>query len=125
VPGDGPERLARAGDVQRNLAAQEVGGVDPSGDDIGVGHRRLAPAAPVTGRPRHRARALRTDVQATGLVDPGDRPTAGADLYDVDDRNLDGIPCRGAGPLNLVVRGHFHITAFHERGLGRGATDVE
>src|SRR5439155_24355090 len=104
MPGDGPQRLARAGDVQRNLAAQDVGGVDPSGDDIGVGHRRLAPAAPVTGRPRHRARALRPDVQATGLVEPGDRPPSGAYLYDVDYLNLDGAPCRGAGSPKLLVR---------------------
>src|SRR5438445_10727082 len=96
MPGDGPQRLARAGDVQRNLAAQEVGGVDPSGDDIGVGYRRLAPAAPVTGRPRHRARALRTDVQAAGLIDPGDRPTAGADLHDVGHRTLDTVACLAA-----------------------------
>ena len=54
---------ARALDVEADLAAEEVVGVEPAEHDVGVGHGRLGAAAPVADRPGIGARALRPDAQ--------------------------------------------------------------
>jgi hypothetical protein len=45
--------------VQSHLAAEEVVRINPAQHDVGIGHRRLGPAATVSDRPGLRARALR------------------------------------------------------------------
>ena len=62
--------------------------IDAAEHEIGIGHDGIGRAFAVAGRARIGAGAARADMQAAGAVDPGDRAAAGADLDDVDDRQL-------------------------------------
>ena len=84
---------ARALDVEADLAAEEVVGVEPAEHDVRVGDGRLGAAAPVADRAGVGARAPRADAQQPARVDPRDRAAARADLDEVDDRR----PHRVAG----------------------------
>ena len=92
---------ARAVDVEADLAAEEVAGLSrPSTRFASVTVGSVA-AAPVAGRPRVGARALRPDAQEAARVDPGDRAAARADLDEVDDRR----PHRVAGERHAADPG--------------------
>src|SRR5207253_1580085 len=80
------DRTARAVDLEAHLTAEEVAGIEPPEHDVRVGHRRLAAAAPVADGTGVGARAAWADAEETARVDPSDRPAAGADLDEVDDR---------------------------------------
>ena len=69
-----PDAVPRPFVVERHRSAEERVGVDVSEHETGVGDGRLRPAAPVADGPRLGARALRTDVEETG-VETGDRAT--------------------------------------------------
>ena len=75
--------------VERHPAAEEVARVEPAEEEVRVGHGRLRSAAPVAGRARIGAGALRPDAQAARL-EPGERAAAGADRVDVDERHQHG-----------------------------------
>ena len=74
--------------VELHVAAEEARAVEAAEHEIGVGHRRRLAAAAVAGRARIGARAHRPDMQAAAVVAPGERAAAGADLDDVDHRQL-------------------------------------
>ena len=80
-PRRSPARPARA---ERHAPVEELRGAQPPEHDVGVGHRRLVAAAPVAGRARLGARALRPDAQRAARVDPGDAAAAGADRLDLE-----------------------------------------
>ena len=62
-------RLRRL-DVERvELAADRPLGIDAAEHDLGVGQRRPRVALAVAGRPRHRAGALRPDLQQAAAID--------------------------------------------------------
>ena len=75
-------------DVELHRAVEEALGVDPSEHEVGVGDDWIGRAFAIGRRPRIGARALRPDMDAAGRIAPGDRAAAGADLDDVDDRDL-------------------------------------
>ena len=81
------QRLPRGSRVEAQAAGDRHLRVEPSEEDVGVGHRRQAAAAAVGRRPRIGARALRPDAQRPALVEPRDRPAARADGVDVDVRH--------------------------------------
>ena len=67
-----------------HAAAQKGARVDPAEDEVRVGHGGLRPAEAVAGGPRDGPGASRADAQHPAVVDPGDRPAAGADRDEVD-----------------------------------------
>ena len=77
-------------------------------DHVRVGHRRLGPAAGVTGGSGLRPCAAGPDPQRPARVSPGDRPAAGADGVDVDHRQ------RERPAADLVSRGLAHHAALHD-----------
>ena len=95
-------RAARAVRCRRDPATEEVVGVDPAGNDVRVGHRRLGAAPAVGNRARVGACALRPHLECAGRVEPRDRPPP-ADLDDVDDRHLHGVAGEGRSALDVVV----------------------
>jgi hypothetical protein len=80
------DRALRAVDVEAELAAEEVAGIEPAEHEVGVRHRRLGAAPAVADRAGLGARAPRADAQQAAGVDPRDRAAAGADLDEVDHR---------------------------------------
>ncbi len=78
-------------DVERHLVDHRQQGVviEPAEHEIGVGDRRLRPAAPETDRTRRRPGALRPNPQQPRLVDARDRAAAGADRVDIDHGHMD------------------------------------
>ena len=73
---------------RRRRPGVESGGEDAE-QEVGVGDRRLGPAAPVAGGPGVGAGRARPDAQRAAAVAPPDRAAAGADGVDVDHRQLD------------------------------------
>ncbi len=121
-------QLARHG----QSAGGERARCDVAEHDVGVGHGRLDPAEAVAGRAGRRARAARADVQAAGLVEPGDRAAAGADLGDVDRRDADQLAAaakepaaRGEGRADLVLLAERYTAVLDQRSLRRRASEVE
>jgi hypothetical protein len=78
--------------VKHHLAAGKCRRIDPPERHIGIGHGRLAAAALVAHRAGLRARAARTDGDASERVDAGNRAAAGADLHHLDHRNAQRQP---------------------------------
>ena len=67
--------------VKRHLPTQEIGGIKPAQHQIGIGHRRLNPAAPVTDWPRLGAGTAWADLHQPGSgINPRDGTTARADF---------------------------------------------
>jgi hypothetical protein len=62
----------------------ETIGIEIAQDQAGIRHRRRLSTTAVTGRTWFGARALGTNPQPAGAVDPGDAATAGADRADID-----------------------------------------
>src|SRR5262249_59727252 len=60
--------------------------------ETGTGPRGCRAAAAIAGRAGIGSRAHRADVQPAAAIAPGERAAAGADLDDVDDRQLHGLP---------------------------------
>ena len=122
--GDAPiQNLAGLAGVEPHLAAEEVSGIEPAEHEIGVGDGRLGAAAPVAGRPGHRAGAARPDIEAALIVEPGDRAAADADFENVDHVAAD----REAriGPADVIDRFDGIAAALDHRAFRRGAAHVE
>ncbi len=80
------DALPRALGVELDAAADQRRR-DPPEHEVGVGDRRLVASVRIAHRPRHRAGALRPDLEMALAADPGDRAAAGADGLDVDHRD--------------------------------------
>ena len=107
--------------IELHAAAEEIVLVEPAEHHIGVGDGRLFAAAPIRGRPRHRAGAARADPKGAALIDIGDRAAAGADGVNVDHRQQQR-EARNRG----AARVGFGKTALdHDADVGAGAADVE
>ena len=75
--------------VERELAAEEECGIEPAEHEVRIGDRRLLAAAPVAGRSRDGACALRPDLEEAAGVDPSDRAAARPDRPRRDARHAD------------------------------------
>ena len=117
------DRRARGLGIEREFAAEEALGIEPAEHEIGVGDGRLGAAAAVADRPRRRAGALRTDMQALLLIEPGDRAAARADLDDVDHRRLDRKAFHVAA--GVIDRIDGEAAVLDQRAFGRRAAHVE
>ena len=123
---------SRGVDVERNLAAEEVVGIEPAEQQVRVGDRRLGAALPVAGRPGHRAGAAWTDPHQAAGIDPGDAAAAGAHLDDVDDRRQDRVAAAARDPgarsgvtAGLELGDHRDGPVHDQAHLRRGAAHVE
>ena len=113
------QRRLRRRDIELLRAAEEIIRIEEAADEVGIGHGRLRAAAPVAGRARIGAGALRPDGQETAAIDRGDRAAAGRDRRHVERRHVD-----------LAARddafGHFERRAALDEGdVGAGAAHVE
>ena len=103
----------------RSSPPRKLSGLIRPSSEVRVGDRRLLAALAVAHGTGHGAGALRADAERAELVDPRDRPAAGADRLDVDHRHHDGpathVPDRTRDGVALV----------HDRGVGARAADVE
>src|SRR6266851_7045136 len=111
-PGDG---LARFFGVELEAAAEKRAGPDIAEQNIGVGDGRLVAAAAVAGGARHRAGAVRPDLEQTQPVARGDAAAASADLDHLDRLDLQREPA--AAPKSLVP-GNFKLAADHRLAVG-------
>ena len=98
APRIAPERLRHAAQrplcprrIQRNRPAQPLLGAQTPQHRVRVGHRRRLPA-PVGGRPRIRARALRSHPQRAARVEPRNRAAARAHRVQVHRRRANRHP---------------------------------
>ena len=109
--------------LEPHLAAEEVSGIEPAQHEVGVGDGRFGAAAPVAGRPGHRAGAARPDIKTALVVEPGDRAAADADFENVDHVAAD----REARirPADVIDRFHGVAAALDHRAFRRGAAHVE
>jgi hypothetical protein len=106
-----------------HVAAEKAFRVEAAQHEVGVGHGRRGAAAAVAGGARIGAGAHRTDMQGATVIAPGERAAAGANLDDVDHRQLHGL----AGEL---VADHVALldrrdAGADQRAFGRGAAHVE
>ena len=124
-PAEPRQASMRRVDVERHRAAEEVRGIEPTGDQVRVGERGLLAASAVARRAGFGARAPGTDVEATGIVHPRDRAAARPDLDDLDDRRLDRIAGARRGPLDVMQGLDRHAPATDRRRLGSRAADVQ
>ncbi len=106
-------------DVEPAVAAEEIVRVEIAEHEVGVGHGRLGAALAVAGRPRHRAGALRPDMQDAAGIDPRDRAAAGADAGDVEAVQGDAVAA------DLAVHDQRRRAVDHQADIGRGAAHVE
>ena len=83
------EGARRRLEVELEVARQQELRRQPPEERVGVGHRRLRPAAAVAGRPGIGARALRADLEDAGGVDPGQAAAARPDRPGVHHRERD------------------------------------
>ena len=74
--------------IELHVAAEKALAVEPAQHEVGVGHGRRRAAAAVAGGAGIGARAHRPDMQGAAAIAPGERAAAGADLDDVDHRQL-------------------------------------
>ena len=111
------------GFVEPHLAAEEMSGVEPAEQQIGVGHRGFAAAEAIARGPRRGAGALGTDTQRLAVAQPCDAAAAGADLENVHHRDLDR---QGAfvSADQRAARGE-RLALEDDAGLGAGAAHVE
>ena len=77
--------------VEKDVAADELPGVQVAEHDERVGERRARPASPVAGGAGIGACALRADADDALRVDLDDAAAARSDLRHVDERELDGV----------------------------------
>ena len=106
-------------DVERQAPAELGPAREPAEHDVGVGDRRLRPAASVAGGPGIGARAARADLERAGEVQVGDRAAAGAHAVDVGAAGLELV----VAELRLALDGDLAVTA--QRDVGRRPAHVE
>ena len=107
-------------DIERfQLAADRPLRIDAAEHDLGVGQRRPGVALAVAHRPRHRAGALRADLQQAAAVDRGDRAAAGADRRDLDHRRADD-----EAEVDGGLRRERSLAAGDHRNIERRAAEV-
>src|SRR5439155_15509609 len=94
----------------------------PSENEIGIGDGGLGAAESVAHRAGLGARASRPNVQRAH-VRARDRAAAGADLLDIDHRDLHRQP--GGIAADERAPGYQHVAIMNVTGLGRGAAHVE
>ncbi len=123
--GDGPHGRLGLFDIQRDLSAQEVIGVDAPRQDVGVADGWLVTAPAVAYRSGVSPGADRTYPQRARFVEPGNRAAASANLDDVDGGHQDGIPGIITPMLDLVLGGDLGRAFLYQRGFGRRAADVQ
>ena len=126
------DRVFRKLGVYAHLATHQVARVHVTQHDRRIGKSRLAATQSVTGRPRNRAGAARTDLDRLCGVDGDDAAAARADLGHIDKRKLDRVTPAldefGADVdtgSDLVFGGAGRLAVFYHRGLGGGAAHVE
>ena len=122
------DRLARRADVQHDAAGPELRRVEVAQHQVRVRHRRARPAAPVAGRPRVGAGALRPDPQQAERIDPRDGAATRPDLDQVHRRHRHrraAAALEPVHPVDLVGARHRHLAARHQASLGRRAAHVE
>ena len=97
--------------VERQLTRQRRIGEQAAEQQVGVGDRGLAPAAPVAGGAGHGAGGRGPDAQRAAGVAPSDRASAGADRVDVERRQRQRPPGDGAlgGLGDLAARDHAYV----------------
>ena len=81
------ERALGGVEIERDRAAGEMRRIDGSQHDIGVGHRRMAPAAAIARGPRLGAGAFRPHSHAFQYIEPGNRAAACPDFDHLDHRD--------------------------------------
>ena len=113
--GDG---RARRRHVEPGLADRPLG-IDAAEHDLGVRQRRPRIAAAVAGRSRHRAGAIRSDLQEPAAIDRGDRAAAGADGGDLHHRGADH-----QAEIDRGLGGERGPAAGHDRDVERGAAEI-
>ena len=106
-----------------HLAAEEVLRRQTAEHHIGVRDRRLGTAIAIADRARSSARTFGTDAHRGTRDDACDTAASGADLRDVDHRNLNRQALVVAADHDVSCR-HFHAVEDHA-GLGGGAAHVE
>ena len=94
------QRRQRRRRLQRHRATGKPRRVIPPQRQIGIRHRRLRPAAPVTRRPRIGPGTFRPHANPPEAVHMRDRPAAGADLHHLDHRNPQRQPRTFAEPAD-------------------------
>ena len=126
------DRLRGSPGVDGEAAADQIIRVEPAEGQHRVAEGRLRAALPVGDRPGHGAGAVRPDADQPAGVDPHQAAAAGADLRNVDDRQLERVAAAhdqlarqvDAG-ADLVVAGPGDLAGLDDGGLGRGAAHVE
>ncbi len=108
----------RRGHIQRHAAAQEGIRLQAPQHQVGVGHRGLVPAQPVTRRAGPGTGRLRPDLQQPAAVDPGNGTTARPDGVHVDHRH-------GHRPGADVALGGQADLAVDQRHVGGGAAHIK
>ena len=117
--GDAINRPLGRGGVELARAAEEIRRVEIAEHEVGVGDGGGLAALAVAGRPRHRAGALRADMQDAASIDPGDRAAASADRGDIEAVQGDTV---GA---DLAVHDQRCLALDDEADIGAGAAHVE
>ncbi len=108
---------AGGGDVERDLAAEQVGR-DPAEHDVRVGDGDLGAALAVAERAGVRAGRLRADLEGALGREPGDGAAAGTDGDHVDHRDLRRVDAHAA------LGGERRLAADHHADVGGGAAAV-
>src|SRR5262249_58399221 len=109
------ERAPCAFDVELDLTTEKTVGAEAPEDEVGIGDGGLAAAEPVAYRAGLGARAFRPNMQRAHFG-ARDRAAAGADLLDVDHRDLHRQP--GGIAADERAAGHQHVAAMDDAGLG-------
>ena len=115
----------RAGTVEIEAAGGEVAGIERGGDQLGVGHGGRGAAAAVAARAGVGPGTGRADPEPAGLIEPGDRAAARADLHDIDHRHPDRKPRLAVARAVGVLGGHARCAALDGRALRGRAADIE
>ena len=103
-------RARRSRSVGRERdATGEARRVEVAEHEVGVGDRRLGAAAPVARRAGFRAGRPGPDAQRAVGVEPRDAAAAGADLGEVDDRDLHGEAGTGAGAAEAALAADLEV----------------
>ena len=105
--------------VEPAVAAEEIVGIEIAEHQVGVGDGRAVAAVAVAGGARHRAGALRPDMQDAAGIDPRDRAAAGAHAGDVE--AVQGDPVAA----DLAVHDQRRGAVLDQADVGRGAAHVE
>ena len=116
--GEGADRALRRIGSQAN-AAGEPRRIEVAQHEARIGHGRGDSTAPVAGRAGIGARALRPDLEDSGVVEPRDAPASGTDGVHVDHRHPERIAADA--PLARDER----RSAARERDIRARPSDVE